>query len=106
MDKTQIIYDAIAGEAFSETTLQLINNYVNDILNGTEYFPRFNLSEHAGLCTAGAPLIGASIVAGYTRASVEASFNASGREGSPYNWDINVEQEKQFEDGQDLEIRV
>ena len=97
MDKTQIIFDAIAVEGFSENTLQLINNYINDILNGTENFPRFNLSEHAGLCTAGAPLIGASIVAGYARASVEASFNASGREGSPFNWDIDAEQEKQIE---------
>ena len=34
---------------------------------------------------------------GYAQASVEASFNASGREGGPFNWDIDAEQEKQIE---------
>lgn len=52
------------------------------IFDGQTNLSYFNLSEHAGLCTAGTPLIGASIVAGYARASVEASFNASGREGN------------------------
>ena len=36
-----------------------MDNYVKKIQNGTEDFPRFNLSEHAGLCKGGAPLIGA-----------------------------------------------
>ena len=78
----QNIYDSIALCGFSVNTLKLIDNYITDIQNGTENFPRFTLAEHAGFCTAGTPLIGASIVAGYARASVEASFNASGREGN------------------------
>ena len=82
MGKLPLIYDAIANDGFNENTILRINNYINDIQNGTENFPRFNLSEHAGLCTAGAPLIGASIVACYATASITASCNAEGREGS------------------------
>ena len=56
---------------------------------------RFNLSEHAGLCTACAPLIGASIVASYAAASLAASSNAGGSQGSsPANWQIDELQEK------------
>ena len=87
----------IAKEGFTDITLQEINNYINDILNGTEDFHRFNLSEHAGLCTAGAPLIGASIVACYATASLTASSNAEGREGSPANWEIDEKQEQLIE---------
>jgi hypothetical protein len=79
-----------AKEGFADITLQEINNYIKDIQNGTEDFSRFNLSEHAGLCTAGAPLIGASIVASYATASLTASSNAeSGQGGSPANWEID-----------------
>ena len=49
---------------------------------GEKIFFRFNLSEHAGLSKGGAPLIGASIVACYATASITASCNAEGREGS------------------------
>ena len=103
--------------------LQHINKYVKDIEDGTEDFFRFNLSEHAGLCTAGAPLIGASIIACYATASLTASCNAEGREGqcksraeissldfcrdaacarsteqgSPANWEIDERQEQLIE---------
>ena len=87
----------IAKEGFTDITLQEINNYINDILNGTEDFHRFNLSEHAGLCTAGAPLIGASIVACYATASLTAGRNAEGGQGGPANWEIDEKQEQLIE---------
>ena len=65
--------------------------------NGTEDFHRFNLSEHAGLCTAGAPLIGASIIACYATASLAASGNATGGQGSPASWEIDERQEHLIE---------
>ena len=93
MDRLQHIYDVIAQEGFSDVALHEINNYVKDIQNGTEDFYRFNLSEHAGFCTAGAPLIGASIVACYATASLTASRHVEGSEGSPANWEIDERQE-------------
>ena len=71
--KIEQIYDIIEAQGFTAQTLQAINNYIKEIQDGTEDFPRFNLSEHAGLCTAGAPLIGASIIASYATASITAS---------------------------------
>ena len=81
MSSIQDIYEAIAAEEFSERTLQLIDEHVNDIQNGTRDFPRYNLSEHAGLCKAGPVLIGASIVASYATRSLTASCHAEGCEG-------------------------
>ena len=89
MDVLNEIYAAIAAEGFTAETLQMIDNYANDIQNGREDFFRFNLSEHAGLCKGGSPLIGASIVACYASASLRASCDAEGREGSPANWEID-----------------
>ena len=98
MERLQHIYDIIDQEGFSNLAIQAINNYVNDILDGTEDFPRFNLSEHAGLCTSGAPLIGASIIACYATASLTASRNAEGGPGSsPANWEIDERQEQLIE---------
>ena len=90
MEPLQKIFDAIAAEGFSAGVLEMINNYINDILYGKTSFPRFNLSEHAGLCSAGAPLIGASVVACYARASLEASADAgASQNGGPSNWEID-----------------
>ena len=75
------IYDVIARDGFADATLQLIDNYVNDIQNGRTDFPRFTQPEHAGLCTAGAPLIGASVIAGYAAASLGASSDATSGQG-------------------------
>ena len=98
MRKLNDIYESIACDGFTASTLQLIDNYINDIQNGTENFYRFNLSEHAGLCTAGAPLIGASIVACYARASLTAGGNADDGQGtSPANWEIDERQEQLIE---------
>ena len=97
MSSIQDLYEAIAAEGFSERVLHLIEEQVNDIQNGTEGFSRFNLSEHAGLCKGGAPLIGASIVACYATASITAGGNAEGGSGSPANWEIDELQEKLIE---------
>ena len=77
------IYGIIAKEGFTDIALQEINDYIKDIQNGTEDFPRFNLSEHAGLSKGGAPLIGASIIACYATASLTASCHAEGSSGNP-----------------------
>lgn len=98
MSSIQDIYEAIAAEGFGVRTLRLIDEHVNDIQNGTRDFPRYNLSEHAGLCKAGPVLIGASIVASYATASLTASLNASGSQGgSPANWQIDELQEQLIE---------
>jgi hypothetical protein len=92
------IYDAIACNGFADTTLQLIDNYVNDIQNGRTDFPRFTQPEHAGLCTAGAPLVGASIIASYAAASLGAGGDvASGEGGRPNRWEIDQLQEQLIE---------
>ena len=44
--------------------------------------------------TAGAPLIGASIIASYATASITSSCHAQGGEGGPANWQIDECQEK------------
>ena len=95
--KIEHIYELVAKEGFTALTLQTIDNYIKEIQDGTEDFPRFNLSEHAGFCTAGAPLIGASIIASYATASITASCNAEGCEGDPANWQIDECQEKLIE---------
>ncbi len=121
--KIEQIYEVIAKEGFTDLTLQTIDNYIKEIQDGTEDFPRFNLSEHAGLCTAGASLIGASVIASYATASITASCHAEGCEGqsksraevsslnlcrdaayarsaeqgSPANWQIDECQEKLIE---------
>ncbi|MBQ9229876.1 MAG: hypothetical protein IJ190_01715 [Prevotella sp.] len=97
MDRLNGIFEAINAEGFSESTLLLIDKYVNDIKNGTEDFPRFNLPEHAGFSKGGAPLIGASVIACYATASLTASRHAEGCEGSPANWEIDELQERLIE---------
>lgn len=91
------IYEAIAHDGFAKQTLQQIDEYVNEIQNGTRDFPRYNLSEHAGLCKAGPVLIGASIVAGYATRSLTTSSHAEGCEGGPANWQIDELQEQLIE---------
>ena len=97
MSRIQDIFEAIAADGFNERTLQLIDEQVNNIQNGTRDFPRYNLSEHAGLCKAGPVLIGASIVAGYATRSLAASSHAEGGTGDPANWQIDECQEQLIE---------
>lgn len=88
------IYTSITHNSFSEHTLQLIDNYVNDILYGRTNLDQFNQSEHAGLCSGGASLIGAYIVCCYARASFEpGSFPLECKEANPSNWEIDAKQE-------------
>ena len=82
MDEVIAIYADIAADRFSEGTLQKIDELTNDILYGRNDFIGFNLSEHAGLCKGGAPLIGASIVVSYARRSLTTGGNAESSEGS------------------------
>lgn len=82
MGSLQDIYKAINENGFVESTLQLIDKYVEDIINGTRDFYRFNVSEHAGFCKAGPILIGASIVASYATTGLAASRNARSGQAS------------------------
>ena len=93
------IYAAIAADGFSAETLQMIDNLTNDIRYGRKDFNGFTLPEHAGLCKGGAPLIGASIVAGYARRSLTTGgYAESGQGGSPANWEIDEAQERLIEE--------
>ena len=91
------IDEAIAHNGFDEHTLRIIDEYVNEIQNGTRDFPRYNLSEHAGLCKAGSVLIGASVVASYAARSLTASCHVEGSQGGPANWQIDELQEQLIE---------
>ena len=99
MDVLNDIYAAIAAQGFTAETLQMIDNYANDIRYGRKDFNGFTLPEHAGLCKGGSPLIGASIVACYARRSLTTSSNAeSSQGGSPANWQIDEAQEHLIEE--------
>ena len=88
------IFESIRVGGFSARTVELIDNYTNDILNGRTNLNRFNQQEHAGLCLADSPLIGAYAVCCYARASLESSTDASASQGSPTNWEIDAKQEE------------
>ena len=64
------------------STLQLIDEFVNDIENGSTDLPRFNQQEHSGLYKAGSALIGASVIASYATGSL----TAGGHAGSGQKW--------------------
>ncbi len=99
MNEPQLIaiFDSIRDNGFSAHTLELIDNYTNDILNGRTNLDRFNQQEHAGLCLADSPLIGAYAVCCYARASFEPGPYAPASEGSPTNWEIDAKQEECIE---------
>ena len=89
------INTSIKYNGFSEHTLQLIDNYINDILYGRANIHRFNLQEHAGLCAAGATLIVAYAVCCYARASFESgSLSSKCQESGTSNWEIDAKQEE------------
>jgi len=83
------IVQSIGCSEFSEHTLHLMDNYINNILNGKTNLTQFNQAEHAGLCRAGEMLIGAYIVCNYARTSLEASCDAATSQASPANWEID-----------------
>lgn len=88
------IYAAIRNDGFSEHTVSLIDDCINDIFNGKANFTQFNQPEHAGLCRAGKVLIGAYIICNYARTSLGAGENATTGEGDPANWEIDELQER------------
>ena len=96
-ERLKAIYDSIRESGFSLRTLELIDNYSNDILNGRTNLDRFNQQEHAGVCTAGATLIGAYAACCYARASLEPSSISSESQGSPASWEIDTKQEELVE---------
>lgn len=99
MEEINAIYSTIAANGFSEKTLQKITNLTNDILYGRKNFIGFTLSEHAGLCKGGAPLIGAAIVVGYAHRSLATGGNAEcGQGSSPTKWQIDEVQEQLVEE--------
>jgi len=75
----------------------IIDKQTEEILNGNRDIPQFNQPEHAGVCSAGALLVGAIIVCNNTRESLEASGNASGGETKVSNWQIDDQQEYQLQ---------
>lgn len=94
MKCTQDIYEAIAKDGFSESTLHSIDELVNQIENGSTDLPRFNLREHSGVCKAGPALIGASIVASYAERSLATGSHAGSGQGSPSKFAANVSQQR------------
>ena len=93
----QDAYDAIAKDGFTNSTLHVLDELVNQIENGSTDLPRFNLREHSGVCKAGSALIGASIVASYATGSLTTSSYAGSSQGSPSHWEIDELQEKLIE---------
>ena len=91
------IYEAIAENGFTESTLHVIDELVKQIENGSTDLPRFNLREHSGVCKAGSALIGASIVASYAERSLAAGSHAGSSQASPSSWEIDELQEKLIE---------
>ena len=90
----ELINRSIRNSDFSEQTLLLMDNYINNILNGKTNLTQFNQPEHAGLCLAGEMLIGAYIVCNYARTSLEASTDVAASQAGPANWEIDEWQEK------------
>ena len=88
------IYAAIREEGFSERTIEIIDNYTYQILNGKTNLTQFNQAEHAGLCCAGEMLIGAYIVCNYAQASLATGADSGTSQAGPANWEIDEEQEK------------
>lgn len=87
------IYTSIESNGFTYYTLEKIDQYTQEILNGKTNLIQFNQQEHAGLCCAGEVLIGAYIVCNYARKCLEASSNTSTSERIPSNWEIDELQE-------------
>ena len=88
MDVLNDIYVAIAAEGFTNKTLQMIDNYTNDIRYGRKDFNGFTLPEHAGLCKGGSPLIGAATVVSYARRSLTTGCNAESCQGQSKSSEI------------------
>ena len=76
--------------------IQYIDQLTNQILNGTRDLSQFNQPEHAGVCSAGALLIGSLLVCDLARESLAAGRDAAGSQATP-NWQIDEAQERLLE---------
>ena len=76
--------------------IQYIDQLTNQILNGTRDLSQFNQPEHAGVCSAGALLIGALLVCDFARKSLAAGTDVGGSQATP-NWQIDEAQERFLE---------
>ena len=95
----EAIYNAISAEGFSEHVVQIIDNYIHQIVNGKEDITQFNQAEHAGLCSAGEALIGAYLVCCYAKSSLAAGADAGASEvACPANWQVDEFQERCVEE--------
>ena len=74
--------------------LELIDEQINAILNGTRNLPQFNQSEHAGVCSAGPLLVGALLVCDIARESLSTGNYAGDSPNQPTNWQIDETQEQ------------
>ena len=92
------IYNAISSEGFSEQTIEIIDNYIKQIVNGKTDLTQFNQKEHAGLCCAGEAFIGAYLVCNYAQSSLTAGEDAGASKAIPANWQIDELQEKLVEE--------
>ncbi|MBQ9137724.1 MAG: hypothetical protein IJX65_03705 [Alistipes sp.] len=93
----EVIYDAISKGGFSAQTIEIIDNYIKQIVNGKTDLNQFNQKEHAGLCCAGEAFIGAYLVCNYAQSSLTAGEDAGTSKASPANWQIDELQEKLVE---------
>ena len=60
-----------------------VQKYINDILYGKRDLSQFNQAEHAGVCSAGAHLVGALIVCDFARESLASGRDAETGQGAP-----------------------
>ena len=91
------IYNAISSEGFSEQTIEIIDNYIKQIVNGKTDLTQFNQKEHAGLCCAGEVFIGSYLVCDYAQSSLSAGEDVGAGKAGPANWQIDELQEKLVE---------
>ena len=93
----EVIYDAISKGGFSAQTIEIIDNYIKQIVNGKTNLNQFDQKEHAGLCCAGEAFIGAYLVCNYAQSSLTAGEDAGAGKTGPANWQIDELQEKLVE---------
>lgn len=91
------IYNAISSEGFSGQTIEIIDNYIKQIVNGKTDLTQFNQKEHGGLCCAGEAFIGSYLVCDYAQSSLSASEDVGASKAGPANWQIDELQEKLVE---------
>lgn len=92
------IFIAIKSSGFSNDTVAVIDNYINNIQNDTDTFERFTRREQDGLRAGGRTLIWSSVIASYAARSVESGGDASNSSQFSLNIEIDALQEKLIEE--------